>query len=124
LAKDEVQAVFWYRKAADQGDVDAENSIAWLYLTSADPALRDPTAALQYARKAVKAGNDNPNPNYLDTLAEAYYAKRQYREAVKSEQEAIRRAALQKESNRFMSEFQERLAKYQRAGEGEPPGGK
>lgn len=124
LAKNETQAAYWYLKAADQGNVDAENSIAWLYLTSADPALRNPSMALQYARKAVKAGNENPNPNYLDTLAEAYYANRQYGDAVKTEQEVIRLAALQKELARYMKDFEERLAKYQRGGVAQSPGDK
>jgi len=45
--KDETQAAFWYKKAADRGDPDAENSLAWLYLTSIDPALRNPAEALR-----------------------------------------------------------------------------
>lgn len=115
LPKDEAQAVSWYRKAADQGDIDAQNDLAWLYATSSDPAIRNPTAALGYAHKAVDAQKDHPDPNHLDTLAEAYYVNQQYADAVKTEQQAIALASAPMASSENKSEFQGRLEKYQRA---------
>ena len=89
LPKDGAQAAYWYRRAADQGDPGAQNNLAWAYATSTDPAIRNPAAALEYAHKAVTAGKDHPNPIYLDTLAEAYYANRQFEDAVKTEKLAL-----------------------------------
>jgi hypothetical protein len=56
LPKDSTQALYWYRKAADQNYVEALNNVAWAYATSSDPAIRNPAAALEYARKAVDLG--------------------------------------------------------------------
>lgn len=90
LPKDGAQALYWYRKAADQGDPGAQNDLAWAYATSSDPAIRNPAAALDYAQKAVSA---DKTPIYLDTLAEAYYANRQFEDAVKTEKLALASAS-------------------------------
>ncbi len=111
--KDEAQALLWYRKAADQGVTGAQNNVAWAYATSSDPAIRNPSAALEYAYKAVQATKDKPEPHYLDTLAEAYYVNQKYAEAVAMEQQAI---ALESRENG--SVFEESLKKYQRALDG------
>ena len=89
IAKDDAQALFWYRKSVSHDDAIALNNTAWAYATSTDPAIRNPSAALEYARKAVRLGTDHPVPNHLDTLAEALYANGQYEEAVKTEREAL-----------------------------------
>ena len=86
------------------------NGLAWLYATSSDPAFRNPGAALEYALKAVSSGKEHPDPNYLDTLAEAYYANKQYQDAIKTEQRAIALASQEQKA-----QFQKSLEKYQRA---------
>ncbi|HWX53475.1 MAG TPA: rhomboid family intramembrane serine protease [Verrucomicrobiae bacterium] len=110
LPVDETQAVEWYRKAADQGDPSGENNLAWAYATSANPAIRNPAAALRYAAKAVSATKDKPVPAFLDTLAEAYYVNQKYAEAEKTEQQAL---ALNPTDSK--SDYEERLRKYQQA---------
>ena len=86
------------------------NIAAWAFATSSDPAIRNPALALEYARKAVAAGNDHPDPNHLDTLAEAYYVNGQYDDAVKTEQRAIALASADAKG-----QFEKSLEKYQRA---------
>lgn len=108
--KDHRLALEWYQKAAAQNDVDALNDVAWEYATSSDPVVRNPTAAFELASKAVGMEKDNPVPIHLDTLAEAYYAKGQFREAIETEQQAL---ALTSDQNK--GEFEEALKKYERA---------
>ena len=110
LPKDPAQALYWYRKAVVLGDADTLNNIAWSYATSHDPAIRDPKAALECARKAVTLDKDDPDPNHLDTLAEAYYVNEQYEDAVKMEQQAIALASQERKVD-----FQKNLEKYQLA---------
>src|SRR4029077_4338264 len=110
LAKDGAQALYWYRKAADQNNVEALNDVAWACATSSDPAIRNPGAALEYARKAVDLGKDHPNPNHLDTLAEALYVNHQPEDAAKTELSAIALAPPGEKN-----EFEKRLEKYQLA---------
>jgi len=110
VPKNTGQALYWYRKLAEQGDADSLNNVAWEYATSNDPAIRNPSAALECARKAVNLQQDHPNPNHLDTLAEALYANNQPEEAVKTELQAIALASSSQENG-----FQKRLGKYQLA---------
>jgi membrane associated rhomboid family serine protease len=110
LPKDGAQALYWYRKAADQNDVEALNNVAWACATSSDPAIHNPRAALEYARKAVDLGKDHPNPNHLDTLAEALYVNDQPEDAAKTELQAIALAPPGEKD-----EFEKRLKKYQLA---------
>jgi TPR repeat protein len=110
LAKDDAQALYWYRKAADQDDIEIQNDVAWTFATSSDAAIRNPAAALEYAHKAVSSEKDHPDPSHLDTLAEAYYANQQLEEAVKTEHQAI---ALTSSEN--IAAFQANLERYQRA---------
>lgn len=108
LPKDDTQALYWYRKSADQNNPDELNNVAWAYATSSDPAIHNPAAALEYARKAVSLEKDHPVPNHLDTLAEAWYVNGQYEDAVKTEKQAISFA-----SPESKSDFEKRLEKYQ-----------
>jgi membrane associated rhomboid family serine protease len=115
VQKDDAQAVAWYRKAADQGLPSAQNSVAWAYATSSDPAIRNPELALKYARKAVEAETDHPNPGHLDTLAEAYYVNQRYEEAVQAEKQALQLASPEFISSEDKKDLEKRLEKYQLA---------
>jgi len=112
LPKDTGQALYWYRKLAEQGDANSLNDVAWQYATSTDPAIRNPAAALEYARKSVDLQKDHPNPNHLDTLAEALYVNSQFEDAAKTELQAIALASASEKN-----EFEKRLEKYQLASE-------
>jgi GlpG protein len=108
--EDHKQALYWYRKAAAQDYPDALNDLAWMYATSSDPTVRNPAAALEYSRKAVGLRKDQPDPNYLDTLAESLYVNKQHAEAVKTEQQAITLAPPERKAA-----FEKQLEKYQLA---------
>ncbi|HLX84155.1 MAG TPA: rhomboid family intramembrane serine protease [Terriglobales bacterium] len=110
LTKDAAKALYWYRKLADQGDANSLNNVAWAYATSDEPSIRNSGAALELARKAISLQKDHPNPNYLDTLAEAFYVNNQPDEAARTELEAI---ALSSPTRR--NDFEKRLEKYQQA---------
>jgi membrane associated rhomboid family serine protease len=111
LPKDPAQALFWFRKVAAQDDTEALNSVAWEYATSDDPAIRNPTAALELARKTIDLEKDKPESNHLDTLAEAYFVNERYQDAVGTELQAIKLAG--EDDDR--SALQQSLEKYQRA---------
>lgn len=110
LTKDTAQALYWYRKLADHGDAESLNNVAWAYATSSEPSIRNPGAALELARKAISLQKDHPDPNHLDTLAEAFYVNDQPDAAARTELEAIALASPTKRSD-----FEKRLDKYQLA---------
>ncbi|HEV3278857.1 MAG TPA: rhomboid family intramembrane serine protease [Terriglobia bacterium] len=88
----------------------AHNNLAWLYATAEDPKFQNPAAALDHARKAVELSRWRA-PEYIDTLAEALYANRQYAEAVK-----VQTRALALDPNNH--EFQQHMARYRSAAGG------
>lgn len=92
----------------------AHNNLAWIYATADDPKFRDPAAALDHARKAVLLSRGR-EPDFIDTLAESLYVNHQYAEAVRTEARALALAP----NNR---EFQEHMARYRRAAEGQGVG--
>jgi uncharacterized protein len=108
VPKDEVEAVKWWRKAAQGGDVNALNAFAWTLATSENSGIRDGSNAVVFAEKAVVAGN-HKNAAELDTLAAAYAEVGQSEKAVRMEQEAI--ALLQTEAAK--SDYRTRLKLYE-----------
>lgn len=85
----------------------AENNLAWIYATTDDPKLRNPAEALALARRAVES-SPQPNPAFLDTLAEALLLNGQPAKALATEMQA---AKLDPEN----SELQSRLAHFREA---------
>jgi len=73
---------------AGPGNAGLLNHLAWLYATIENPTLRDPAKALAYAQRAVEASNAT-DANFLDTLAEAYYANQQFDAAIETEERAL-----------------------------------
>jgi tetratricopeptide (TPR) repeat protein len=72
----------------DPANAGILNQLGWLCATAGDPTLRDPTKALAYAQRAVEA-SEGKDANMLDTLAEAYFANREFDEAIKAEERAL-----------------------------------
>jgi|HubBroStandDraft_6_1064221.scaffolds.fasta_scaffold96636_1 tetratricopeptide (TPR) repeat protein len=89
------------------GSPAAENDLAWICATAADPKFRDPVEALVLARQAVLM-SPQPNPAYLDTLAEALLLNGQAAEALANELQA---AKLDPEN----PELQSRLPRFREA---------
>jgi len=95
----------------DPKDVEAQNALAWLLATCADPHFRDGKRAVQLATQACEFVGWK-QAGYLDTLAAAYAETGDFENAIKWQQQALRLApADQKER------FQSRLTVYQ---EGKP----
>ena len=55
VKKDYQQAVYWYRKAADQGQMDAQNNLGVLYYYGLD-VTQDYSQAVYWYRKAADQG--------------------------------------------------------------------
>ena len=53
VAKDEVEAVKWYRKAAEQNDADAQNNLGVCYANGQGVA-KDEVEAVKWYRKAAE----------------------------------------------------------------------
>ena len=69
-----------------------KNNLAWVYLKSKDPAVKDPRKAVKFARDAVL---DVPaDYSIWNTLAEAYYAAGQFDRARRAAQSAVRLSTL------------------------------
>ena len=88
VAADPVEAANWYRKAVNQNYVPAMSSLALLMATSDDKHVRNPQEAVALASRAVAASN---KPEYLDTLAAAYFANGENDKAVETEEKALAR---------------------------------
>jgi hypothetical protein len=84
----QLEAASWYKKAVDQNYVPAMNNLASLMATSRDSSLKNPQQAIALATKAVAASG---NPDYLDTLAAAYFADGQTDKAMETEEKALAR---------------------------------
>lgn len=70
----------------DSFSAEACNNLAWIYVTSDDPNLHHPIEGLRLAKRAVDL---TPIPTYMDTLAEAYYANKNYIKAIETINRAI-----------------------------------
>lgn len=86
VIEDPIEAAKWYRKAVDQDYVPAMNSLALLMASSINTTVRNTQAAVELAQRAVAARN---NPDYLDTLAAAYFANGQNDLAIETEEKAL-----------------------------------
>jgi TPR repeat protein len=86
VAGDPIEAAKWYRRAVDQDFVPAMNSLALLMAYSINSSVRNTQAAVELAQRAVAARN---NPEYLDTLASAYFANGQTDMAIAAEEKAL-----------------------------------
>ena len=95
------QIIQWNSKQAV-----ALNNLAWMMLTASNGDLRNKSRALALARKAVAI---DPEPQYLDTLAEACFQNGLTEEAVRIIQEAIDRTR----ENREYYELQLRKFRFE-----------
>ena len=85
----------------------AHNNLAWLYATCDDPQFRNPAEALQHATRAVEL-TQWKEPNFIDTLAEAYYVSGKFADAVKTQSRTLQLAPAN-------AEFQQHMARYRKA---------
>ncbi len=85
----------------------ALNNLAWLLATCEDPAFRDPARALELAKRAVEL-SEWKEATFIDTLAEALYASRDYQHAVEIEAKAL-------ELSPRDPEFRDHMERYRKA---------
>ena len=91
----------------------ALNARAWELLTCKQEELRDPTAALPLARKAAEL-TGSKNSAILDTLALALFRNGRAREALATQEKAIKLLP-PKVPPADRKEYEERLLRYRRA---------
>lgn len=85
----------------------AHNNLAWLLATSEDAQLRDPKQALEHARRAVELSKWG-EATFIDTLAEALYANRNFQEAVEVQTKTLK-------LDPHNPEYQDHMARYRKA---------
>ncbi len=108
VEKNEREAVKWYRKAAEQGNLEAANSVAWKLAVSSDPALRDGKDAVTWATKACEGTNYKASSK-IDTLAAAFAAAGDFQQAIKFQKMALDQSDANAEA---MARMQNRLNLY------------
>jgi serine/threonine-protein kinase len=89
---------------------DACNGYAWALLVAQPPDLRDPEAAVVYARRAVELSR-GADPGAMDTLALALFESGDAEQAVATQRRALELVGTQDSARR--TRFQERLERYQ-----------
>jgi len=94
----------------DPGNALTMNNLAWSLLTTEDMSLRNPTQALDLAKKAVER---QPNYVFLDTLAEAWYQNGDPARAVELQERALALGG----SSPQRGHLERQLKKFQRAAE-------
>ena len=89
----------------------AQNNLAWLLATCAEPSVRDGGRAVELARQAEQLSGGS-QPNVLDTLAAAYAEAGRFSEAVETAKRALSLLAVQ--SNKPLAEaIESRLKLYE-----------
>ncbi|CAK9047180.1 Secretory immunoglobulin A-binding protein EsiB [Durusdinium trenchii] len=83
---EELEALHWIAKAADQNLPQAQNDYAWMLSTSRSEDVRNGALALSYAERAVAQVE---SAAYLDTLAAAYAELGRFAEAVATQEQAM-----------------------------------
>ncbi|MBL92029.1 MAG: hypothetical protein CMH56_09510 [Myxococcales bacterium] len=85
----DTEAASAYREAIrlDSSNGLARNNLAFLLVTTKDPALRDPVLALVHAQQALTT--EPENPAFLNTLAEVFNVTGHHSRAVRAIKKAI-----------------------------------
>lgn len=80
------EGLAWLRRAADAGNPEGMNGLAWWLAVAREDELRDGDQAVEWAEKAYRA---DPSPGVADTLAAAYAENDRWDEAISTQQRAI-----------------------------------
>jgi Flp pilus assembly protein TadD len=97
-----------YTKALELKPNDAaiHNNIAYLYVSTNDESFRDKVKALEHAKKAAELSKEK-NAEILDTLARAYFINGQFKEAIDTENKALK-------LEQYNDEFKNKLKEYEK----------
>jgi len=98
-----------YTKALElkHNDAAIHNNIAYLYVSANDESFKDKVKALEHAKKAAELSKEK-NAEILDTLAKAYFINSQIKEAVDTENKALKLEP-------YNDEFKGKLREYEKA---------
>jgi tetratricopeptide (TPR) repeat protein len=94
----------------DPEHIDSLNALAWIKATSKSKALYDPSAALKMAQRAVELCREK-RPDLFDTLAAAYSANGDFKNAVKTVSRGIE-LANELGQEQQIHEFEKHLEMY------------
>jgi TPR repeat protein len=108
-AGDTATTIRYLNQAVTAGATAASNELAWLLATNSDVELRDGTAALTHALRAV---SDSRSSATLDTLAAAYAEATQFDAAIRTQQEALALLLTEATGDTYLDEYNRRLAAY------------
>lgn len=104
------EALQWFDRAQSNGHLAAQNDLAWLRCTDADPEIRNPALGLPLAEALHPRATGRAA--YLDTVAACHAANRQFPQAVEIQQAALD-ALPESASAEARAGFEARLADYQ-----------
>lgn len=108
------EAVKYWERAVKirPGAANLLNSLAWIMATSKDERLRNPPKAVQYSQDACDI-IEYKQPVYLDTLAAAYGATKQFSKAIETAQKAIQ-ISRERGQDELAERIEDRLQYYLR----------
>ena len=89
------------------------NNLAWLYATATDPAARRAKDAVELARRALVI--DGGDFHIWSTMAEAYFADRQFARALRAAEEALRLSREKRAPARQIITYEQQVAKCREA---------
>jgi Zn-dependent protease with chaperone function len=97
---------YWKVIEVEPTNTHALNNLAWLYLTCAEKRFVDPEKALKLARRASTL---KKSKEVMDTLAEALYRNKRYKEAVDASRASLKLSGNEEYYKKQLEKF-ERLA--------------
>ncbi len=106
---DTATTIRYLNQAVRAGATAANNELAWLLATNNDVELRDGAAALTHALRAVTNLRSSAT---LDTLAAAYAEATQFDAAIRTQEEALNLLNTEANGERYIDEYNRRLAAY------------
>ncbi|MBI5865580.1 MAG: redoxin family protein [Planctomycetes bacterium] len=114
IARDQKKAFEWAAEAEKHlTSSQTMNEIAWVILDFKDAPGRDLDLAMRLAEKASKL--DPEDPGVLDTLARAYFEKKEPAKAFETQKKAIELARKAKLEDENIDELTARLKQYEEA---------
>jgi len=99
-----------YTKALELKPNDAaiHNNIAYLYVSANHENFRDKAKALEHSKKAAELSKEK-NAEILDTLAIAYFRNGQIKEAIETENKALKLEPYNDELKRKLKEYEKAM---------------
>jgi tetratricopeptide (TPR) repeat protein len=109
----ETEAVFYWHRALElkPNDIRVLNNLTWILATAEDETIRNPSEAVEYAKRLSELVGSNQQPMFLDTMAAAYAAAGNFPEAVRTAEQAVELLETDDKKD-LVEEVRERLELY------------